>query len=118
MAGLLSSPHATGYLERLLIVVLRNIVLIKEKRQLLRLHSGVVGLIATSVRVFPAVHDPDGAVHWSLPHKSHVPTWLLNQLLSRRRMDESPFAPLGSGTLVLQSGITRFQSQEIKTREP
>jgi hypothetical protein len=33
-------------------------------------------------------------------------------------MDESPFTPFGSETLVLQSGITRFRSQEIKTREP
>jgi hypothetical protein len=33
-----------------------------------------------------------------------------------RRIDESPFTfPFGSGTLVLQSGITRFQSQKIKT---
>jgi hypothetical protein len=32
--------------------------------------------------------------------------------------NESPFAPLGSGTLVWQSGITRSQSQGIKTREP
>jgi hypothetical protein len=37
---------------------------------------------------------------------------------ARRRMDESPFTPLGSGTLVLQSGITRFQSQRTKTRGP
>jgi hypothetical protein len=38
--------------------------------------------------------------------------------VSRRRMDESPFTPLGLGTLVLQTGITRFQSYVIKTRKP
>jgi hypothetical protein len=32
--------------------------------------------------------------------------------------DESPFRPLASETLVWQAGITRFQSQGVKTREP
>ena len=37
--------------------------------------------------------------------------------IAQRCNDESPSHPPGAGTLVWQSGITRFQSQEIKTSE-